>query len=107
MSARRYFRLDMRLLGGGRYGRGTTKVTRTGESRQRGARRALVVGQLCHEGRHVRKLLDCAQLREKVDLHDVTVKIRRHVEEVRLDGPAIVVEGRTATDAEHATEPTA
>src|SRR3954451_24740450 len=104
MSARRYFRLDMRLLGGGRYGRGTTKVTRTGESSQRCARRTFVIAQLCHKGGHVGKPLDVAQLRDEGDLHDVAVKIPGHIEEVRLDGPAFVVEGRTTADAEHPAE---
>ena len=89
MSARRYFRLDMRLRGGGRYVRGTIKVTRPGEVPSTRAARRARRGELCDERLRIRGTARCrAGVRRTPTSHDVTVEIAGRIEQVRLDACA-------------------
>src|SRR4051812_36060033 len=90
MVIRRPFRLNMRLLDGGRNsgGRGTSKVTRAGEGRQRASSGPLILGELRHQRVGAGKAHRRAEPLDDGDVHQVPVEVPVGVEEVRLDGAA-------------------
>src|SRR5476649_2304869 len=105
MSARRYFRLDMRLRGGGRDLHRTCKVTRLDKVSQRESRCSLVGGELRPQRVRSGKADRIAQTSDEADLELVAVEVGIDVEEVRLDGAAELSKGRPAAKVEHPPEP--
>src|SRR2546430_746172 len=100
MVARRHFRLDMPLREGGRYGRGTIKVTRPAKGRQRAARALFVVGELFHESLRTIESLDLTQTRDEGDLDELVVEVAVGIEQVGFDGATFVAEGGTPAKVE-------
>src|SRR5215218_8782294 len=105
INARRHFRLDMRLRRGGRNVRGTIKVIRLRESRQRASSRAGVPMELGDEGIRIRKSHRIAQPCDERDVDAVTVEITLGIKHVRLQRPARFAKGRTSAEIHHTVEP--
>src|SRR4051812_46753752 len=101
MSPRRYFRLDMRLREGGRYGRGTIKVTRSAKGRQRESCGPFVGGELRHEGGGSIEAHGVPQPGGESDPDELAVEVAVGIEQVRLDGATVVAEGRAPAEIEH------
>src|SRR5215207_2401233 len=104
INAKRHFRLDMRLRGGGRYVRGTIKVIRLGESRQRATGRLGVPAQLGDQRIRVGKAHRVAQACDERHVYPVAIEVALRVEQVRLEGAPLVAEGRSAAEIHHTIE---
>src|SRR5215208_984163 len=94
INARRHYRLDMRLRGGGRNVHGTIKVMRRAEGRQRATGGVGVAAQLGDQCFRIRKAHRVAQACDERHIYPVTVEIALCVEEVRLERAPLVAEGR-------------
>jgi hypothetical protein len=87
--------------------RGTIKVIRLHESRQRASSRVGVPMKLGDEGIRIGKSHRIAQPCDECDVDAVTVKITPGIEHVRLERSALFAKGRTSTEIHHTVEPSA
>ena len=84
--------------------RGTIKVIRLRESRQRVSSRVGVPMELGDEGIRIWKSHRIAQPRDERDVDAVTVEITIDIEHVHLERAALFAKGRTSTEVHHTVE---
>ena len=87
--------------------RGTIKVTRLGQSRQRATSRVGIPVELGHESFRIRESHRVAQPRDERDVDAVAIEIPIDIEHVHLERSALFAKGRTSTEVHHTVETSA